>query len=62
MIPNVSPVTRTLLFFIAAAIIGTKGGEFMKVTDAMTMVSASILNILASRAWMNNDPKTAKSR
>ena len=50
MIPKVSPVTSTLLFFIAAAIIGTNGGELMNVTDAMTIVSASILNNLASRA------------
>ena len=61
MIPSVSPVTSTLLFFIAAAIIGTNGGELMNVTDEMTIVSASILNNLASNAWMHNDPNTTNT-
>ena len=62
MIPIDSPAMMTLRFFIAAAIIGTNGGEQMNATDDMTVVSESIFITLANINCNSSDPKITRLR
>ena len=60
--PIERPAIRTLRFFIAAAIIGTKGGEQMKDVEQITIVSASIRNRRARIVCRIREPKITKLR
>ena len=62
MMPILRPGISTRLFFIEAAIIGTKGGELIYVTEAITAVSASTLKILAERSCRVRETISMKKR
>ena len=52
------PTTTTSLFFIVAAIIGTHTGEFTRVFEVITAVSASTPRGRANKIVINSEPKT----
>ena len=53
IIPTRIPELITSLFFKADAAAGTKGGDMIKATCEIIVVSASILNNIESKTWKN---------